>query len=143
MNIRPLHDRVVVRRLEEEAISSGGIVLPDSATEKPSQGEILAAGPGKMTDGGDVRPLGPSVTFTASARTFTPSSIRLRASSPNFTSLALIAYFLLTRASGRKGLAFQNPKNFAFAQDEKFFSINLDSATSVLAKYDLIACLNI
>ena len=46
MNIRPLHDRVVVRRLEEEAISSGGIVLPDSATEKPSQGEILAAGPG-------------------------------------------------------------------------------------------------
>ena len=57
MNIRPLHDRVVVRRLEEEAISSGGIVLPDSATEKPSQGEILAAGPGKMTDGGDVRAL--------------------------------------------------------------------------------------
>ena len=57
MNIRPLHDRVVVRRLEEEAISSGGIVLPDSAQEKPSQGQILAAGPGKMTDGGDVRAL--------------------------------------------------------------------------------------
>ena len=57
MNIRPLHDRVVVRRLEEETTSAGGIVLPDSATEKPSQGEILAAGPGKMTDGGDVRPL--------------------------------------------------------------------------------------
>ena len=49
MNIRPLHDRVVVRRLEEETTSAGGIVLPDSATEKPSQGEILAAGPGKMT----------------------------------------------------------------------------------------------
>ena len=43
MNIRPLHDRVVVRRLEEETTSAGGIVLPDSATEKPSQGEILAA----------------------------------------------------------------------------------------------------
>ena len=57
MNIRPLHDRVVVRRLEEETTSAGGIVLPDSATEKPSQGEILAAGPGKATDSGDVRAL--------------------------------------------------------------------------------------
>ena len=57
MNIRPLHDRVVVRRLEEETTSAGGIVLPDSATEKPSQGEILAAGPGKVTDSGDVRAL--------------------------------------------------------------------------------------
>ena len=54
MNIRPLHDRVVVRRLEEETTSAGGIVLPDSATEKPSQGEILAAGPGKATDSGDI-----------------------------------------------------------------------------------------
>ena len=57
MNIRPLHDRVVVRRLEEETTSAGGIVLPDSATEKPSQGEIIAAGNGKVTDSGDVRPL--------------------------------------------------------------------------------------
>ena len=57
MNIRPLHDRVVVRRLEEEALSAGGIVLPDSAAEKPSQGEILAAGPGKMLDNGEVRAL--------------------------------------------------------------------------------------
>ena len=57
MNIRPLHDRVVVRRLEEETTSAGGIVLPDSATEKPSQGEILAAGSGKITDSGDVRAL--------------------------------------------------------------------------------------
>ena len=57
MNIRPLHDRVVVRRLEEETTIAGGIVLPDSATEKPSQGEILAAGPGKATDSGDVRAL--------------------------------------------------------------------------------------
>ena len=57
MNIRPLHDRVVVRRLEEESTSAGGIVLPDSAAEKPSQGEVLAVGSGKILDSGDVRPL--------------------------------------------------------------------------------------
>ena len=57
MNIRPLHDRVVVRRLEEETTTAGGIVLPDSATEKPSQGEILAIGTGKLLDNGDVRAL--------------------------------------------------------------------------------------
>ena len=57
MNIRPLHDRVVVRRLEEETTCAGGIVLPDSATEKPSQGEVLAAGPGKANENGDVRAL--------------------------------------------------------------------------------------
>jgi chaperonin GroES len=57
MKIRPLHDRVVVRRLEEETTSAGGIVLPDSATEKPSQGEVLATGNGKILENGDVRPL--------------------------------------------------------------------------------------
>lgn len=57
MKIRPLHDRVVVRRMEEEHTSSGGIVLPDSATEKPIQGEILAVGKGKVTDTGESRPL--------------------------------------------------------------------------------------
>ena len=57
MNIRPLHDRVVVRRLEEETTSAGGIVLPDSATEKPSQGEVIAIGPGKVNENGDVRPM--------------------------------------------------------------------------------------
>ena len=55
MNIRPLHDRVVVRRLEEETTTAGGIVLPDSAAEKPSQGEVLAVGPGKALDDGKVR----------------------------------------------------------------------------------------
>ncbi len=55
MNIRPLHDRVVVRRLDEETMSAGGIVLPDTASEKPSQGEVLAVGPGKATDDGKVR----------------------------------------------------------------------------------------
>jgi len=57
MNIRPLHDRVIVRRMEEERTTAGGIVIPDSATEKPSMGEILAAGHGKVTDSGDVRAL--------------------------------------------------------------------------------------
>lgn len=57
MNIRPLHDRVVVRRMEEERTSAGGIVIPDSATEKPSTGEILAVGNGKITESGEVRAL--------------------------------------------------------------------------------------
>ncbi len=61
MNIRPLYDRVVVRRLEEETKTPGGIVLPDSAAEKPSQGEVLAVGPGKLLDSGDVRALDVSV----------------------------------------------------------------------------------
>ncbi|MCY4155758.1 MAG: co-chaperone GroES [Gammaproteobacteria bacterium] len=57
MNIRPLHDRVVVRRLEEEKMSPGGIVIPDSATEKPIQGEVVATGNGKILDSGEVRGL--------------------------------------------------------------------------------------
>lgn len=57
MNLRPLHDRVVIKRMEEERTSSGGIVLPDSATEKPSRGEVLAVGNGKMLDNGKVRTL--------------------------------------------------------------------------------------
>ncbi len=57
MNIRPLHDRVVVRRMEEERTSAGGIVLPDSATEKPVQGEVIAVGKGKILSNGDVRPV--------------------------------------------------------------------------------------
>ena len=57
MNIRPLHDRVVIRRLEEERTSAGGIVIPDSATEKPIQGKIVAVGQGKPLDNGQVRAL--------------------------------------------------------------------------------------
>jgi len=55
MNIRPLHDRVIVKRVEEEKTTPGGIVLPGSAAEKPSQGEVLAVGPGKALDNGSVR----------------------------------------------------------------------------------------
>lgn len=56
MKIRPLHDRVVVRRNEEETKSAGGIVLPGSAAEKPQQGEVLAVGEGRILQNGDVRP---------------------------------------------------------------------------------------
>lgn len=58
MNIRPLHDRVVIQRLEEERTSAGGIVIPDTATEKPMRGKVVAIGPGKMLDNGNLIPLG-------------------------------------------------------------------------------------
>jgi len=57
MKIRPLHDRVVLRRIEDERTTPGGIVIPDSATEKPMQGEIVSVGNGKIMDNGDVRAL--------------------------------------------------------------------------------------
>ncbi|MDM8547389.1 co-chaperone GroES [Candidatus Venteria ishoeyi] len=57
MNIRPLHDRVVIRRMEEERTSAGGIIMPDSATEKPSRGEVIAVGNGKVLDNGQQRGL--------------------------------------------------------------------------------------
>ena len=57
MKIRPLHDRVVIKRTEEDSTSSGGIVIPDSASEKPSKGEVIAVGNGKILDSGDVRAL--------------------------------------------------------------------------------------
>ena len=57
MNIRPLHDRVLVRRMEEETTPAGGIVLPGSATEKPNEGEVLAVGKGRILENGDVRPM--------------------------------------------------------------------------------------
>ena len=57
MSIRPLHDRVIVKRFEEETKTAGGIVLPGSAAEKPSQGKVLAVGKGKPLDNGTVRAL--------------------------------------------------------------------------------------
>ena len=57
MNIRPLHDRIIVKRMEEERMSAGGIVIPDSATEKPSKGEVVAVGNGKTLDNGEIRAL--------------------------------------------------------------------------------------
>ena len=57
MKIRPLHDRIIVKRLEEERKTASGIVIPDSAAEKPDQGEVLAIGKGKLLEDGKVRPL--------------------------------------------------------------------------------------
>jgi len=57
MKIRPLHDRVIVKRLEEERKSAGGIVIPDNVAEKPDQGEVIAVGPGKRNDEGKREPL--------------------------------------------------------------------------------------
>ena len=57
MNIKPLFDRVVIKRMEEEKMSAGGIVIPDSATEKPIKGEVIAVGKGKILENGEVRAL--------------------------------------------------------------------------------------
>ena len=64
MKFTPLHDKVLVKRTEEEEKSAGGIVLPGSATEKPSQGEVVAVGPGKKIENGDVSPVGVAVGDT-------------------------------------------------------------------------------
>jgi chaperonin GroES len=58
MKLRPLHDRVIIKRLEAETKSAGGIVIPDSATEKPIRGEVVAVGAGKILEDGKVRPVG-------------------------------------------------------------------------------------
>ena len=57
MNIRPLHDRIIVERLEEETKTASGIIIPDSAKEKPQQGNVVAIGKGKVTEDGKVLPL--------------------------------------------------------------------------------------
>ena len=61
MKLRPLHDRIIVKRLEEERKSAGGIVIPDTAAEKPSQGEVIAAGPGKTDESGKLLAMGVKV----------------------------------------------------------------------------------
>ena len=57
MQVRPLHDRVLIKRVEEETKTAGGIVLPGAAAEKPSRGNVIAAGRGKLLENGDIRPL--------------------------------------------------------------------------------------
>jgi chaperonin GroES len=61
MKLRPLHDRVIVKRLENETKTASGIVIPDNAAEKPDQGEVLAVGPGKRNDKGELIAVGVSV----------------------------------------------------------------------------------
>ncbi|NTU60692.1 MAG: co-chaperone GroES [Deltaproteobacteria bacterium] len=73
MKIRPLQDRVIVKRLEEEQKTAGGIIIPDTAKEKPQKGEIIAAGPGKKSEDGKLQPLdvkpGDKVLFSKYAGT--------------------------------------------------------------------------
>ena len=64
MKLRPLHDRVIVKRVEEEKMSAGGIVIPDNAAEKPIRGEVLAVGNGKLLDSGELRSLDVAVGDT-------------------------------------------------------------------------------
>ena len=77
MKIRPLQDRVVVRRMEEETTSAGGIVLPGSATEKPAQGEVLAVGPGKRLDSGNTQPVDVSVGDTVVFGKYSSNTVKL------------------------------------------------------------------
>lgn len=77
MKIRPLHDRVVVRRLEEERTTAGGIVIPDSAAEKPMRGEIIAIGLGKALDNGDIRALAVKVGDTVLFGKYSGTEIKL------------------------------------------------------------------
>ncbi len=77
MHIRPLYDRVVVRRLESETTSSGGILIPESASEKPNQGEVIAAGPGSLLENGDTRPLSVKVGDQVLFSKYSPTEIKL------------------------------------------------------------------
>lgn len=77
MKLRPLHDRVVVKRVEEERTSPGGIVIPDSAAEKPIRGEVMAVGDGKKLDGGDVRPVDVRVGDTVLFGKFAGTEVKL------------------------------------------------------------------
>ena len=70
MKIRPLHDRVIVKREEEERKSPGGIVIPDTATEKPIFGKVIAVGKGKILESGEIRPL----TLRSATRSFSAST---------------------------------------------------------------------
>jgi chaperonin GroES len=77
MKIRPLHDRVVVCRKEEETTTAGGILLPGSAKEKPSQGEILAVGNGRILDNGEVRPVDLKVGDTVLFGQYSGSTVKV------------------------------------------------------------------
>ncbi len=77
MKIRPLHDRVVIRRMEEERKTAGGIVIPDSATEKPVRGEVLAVGHGKVLDNGEVRALDLKVGDTVLFGKYAGSEVKI------------------------------------------------------------------
>lgn len=77
MKIRPLQDRVVVRRTEEETTTAGGIVLPGSAAEKPAQGEVIAVGPGKRQENGEIQPVDLKVGDTVVFGKYSSNTIKI------------------------------------------------------------------
>ena len=77
MKIRPLQDRVVVRRMEEETTSTGGIVLPGSAAEKPAQGEVIAVGPGKLQENGKIQPVDLKVGDTVVFGKYSSNTVKI------------------------------------------------------------------
>lgn len=77
MNIRPLHDRVVISRLEEERTTAGGIYIPDNAAEKPMRGKVVAVGSGKLLDNGDTRALAVKVGDTILFGKYSGTEIKL------------------------------------------------------------------
>ena len=79
MKIRPLHDRVVIKRMEEEKASPGGIIIPDSATEKPIKGEVVAVGNGKIQENGKVQPLDVKVGDTVLFGKYSGTEVKLDA----------------------------------------------------------------
>jgi chaperonin GroES len=77
MKFRPLHDRVVVKRIDAEEKSAGGIIIPDTAKEKPSQGEVLAVGPGARDESGTIQPLDVKVGDTVLFGKWSGTEIKL------------------------------------------------------------------
>ena len=77
MKIRPLHDRVLIRRMEEETMTAGGIVLPGSAAEKPTQGKVMAIGKGKIMGDGEVRQLDVKVGDTVLFGQYSGSAVKV------------------------------------------------------------------
>jgi chaperonin GroES len=77
MKLRPLHDRVVIKRLEEERTSPGGIVIPDTAAEKPIRGEVIAVGNGKQLDNGEIRPLDVAIGDKVLFGTFAGTEVKI------------------------------------------------------------------
>lgn len=77
MNIRPLYDNIVIKRNEEETVSTGGILLPGSATEKPNQGKVIAVGSGSLLDNGEIRPLQVKVGDTVVFGSYSSNTIKI------------------------------------------------------------------
>ena len=94
MKFTPLHDKVLVKRTEEEEKSAGGIVLPGSATEKPSQGEVVAVGPGKKSENGDVSPVGVAVGDTVIFGQYGGNEIKI--DGDEYLILSAVSYTHLT-----------------------------------------------